>query len=119
MNRGDRIGIDEAVLCDSKSDKDLIYILEGAIERNYSLLLTRLFEASFDRLPVDIKKNIDYDAVSATGFVGPLKEIKESPSVAIVTAGTSDNCVAREASRTLRHAGEPSTSFDDLGVAGL
>jgi NCAIR mutase (PurE)-related protein len=27
--------------------------------------------------------------------------------------------VAREASRTLRHAGEASVSFDDLGVAGL
>ena len=119
LNRGDRIGIDEAVLCDSKSDADLIYILKGAIEGNHSLLLTRLFETSFDKLPIDIKKNIDYDAVSATGFFGPLKELRESSLVAIVTAGTSDNCVAREASRTLRHAGEPSTSFDDLGVAGL
>ena len=91
LNRGDRIGIDEAVLCDSKSVADLIFILEGAIERNDSLLLTRLFETSFGKFPADIKKNIDYDAISATGFLGPLKELRERPLVAIVTAGTSGN----------------------------
>jgi len=119
LNRSDRIGLDEAVLCDSKSDADLVYILNGAIEGNHSLLLTRLLETSFDKLPIDIKENIDYDSASRTGFLGPLKKVRERPLVAIVTAGTSDNCVAREASRTLRHAGEPSTNFDDLGVAGL
>ena len=115
LNRSDRIGLDEAVLCDSKSDADLVYILNGAIEGNHSLLLTRLLETSFDKLPIDIKENIDYDSASRTGFLGPLKKVRERPLVAIVTAGTSDNCVAREASRTLRHAGEPSTNFNDLG----
>lgn len=119
LNRGERIGLDEAILCDSKSDADLVHILDGAIEGDHSLLLTRLSEVSFGRFPVNIRKKIDYDPVSKTGFLGPLRALSDTALVAIVTAGTSDNPVAREASRTLRHAGEPSVSFDDLGVAGL
>ena len=119
LNRGERIGLDEAILCDSKSDADLVHILDRAIEGDHSLLLTRLSEVSFGRFPVNIRKKIDYDPVSKTGFLGPLRALSDTALVAIVTAGTSDNPVAREASRTLRHAGEPSVSFDDLGVAGL
>jgi NCAIR mutase (PurE)-related protein len=39
--------------------------------------------------------------------------------VAIVAAGTSDSGVAREAARTLRHAGVEATLITDVGVAGL
>ena len=119
LNRGERIGLDEAILCDSKSNADLVHILDGAIEDDHSLLLTRLSEESLERFPVNIREKIDYDPDSKTGFLGPLRALSDTALVAIVTAGTSDNHVAREASRTLRHAGEASVSFDDLGVAGL
>ena len=119
LDRGKRTGLDEAILCDSKSGADLAYILKGAVEEDHPLLLTRLSGESFEGLPENIKKNVDYDSESRTGFLGRVRTLNDNTLVAIVTAGTSDNSVAREAARTLRHAGEPSVSFDDLGVAGL
>ena len=44
----------------------------------------------------------------------------DAPScVAVVTAGTSDVPVAREATRTLRFSGHAATEIADVGVAGL
>ena len=54
LNRGERIGLDEAILCDSKSNADLVHILDGAIEDDHSLLLTRLSEVSLERFPVNM-----------------------------------------------------------------
>ena len=119
LDRGKRIGLDEAILCDSKSGADLAHILKGAVEEDHPLLLTRLSCESFEGLPENIKKNVDYDSESRTGFLGRVRTLNDNTLVAIVTAGTSDNSVAREAARTLRHAGEQSVSLDDLGVAGL
>ena len=119
LARSSRIGIEEAVLCDSKSDSDLLYIVEKNIEEGQSALLTRLSKSSINKFPQTVRDKIDYDWTSRTGFLGPIHEVKGKPLVAIVTAGTSDNGVAREAARTLRYAGEKSISLDDLGVAGL
>ena len=117
--RGARIGIDEAILCDSKSNSDLLYIVQKNIDEGRSVLLTRLSKSSLDKFPQSVRNKIDYDLSSKTGFLGPTQEVRGKALVAIVTAGTSDNGVAREAARTLLYAGEESVSFDDLGVAGL
>jgi NCAIR mutase (PurE)-related protein len=61
---------------------------------------------------------VDFDAESGTGFLhGTLPP--RTGSVAVVTAGTSDLRVAREASRTLEFLGITCGCVADVGVAGL
>ena len=119
LNRGDRIGLEEAIFCEGKSSKDLLTILSDYHGNNTSCLLTRLSVSKFESLPKQIKEAMDFDPFSKTGFFGQVRQIRKDKLVAIVTAGTSDIGVAREAARTLQHAGEDSIEYDDLGVAGL
>ena len=119
LDRSSRIGLEEAIFCEGKSPEDLLRILSDYHENDTSCLLTRLSVAKWNSMPKPIKDSINYDSVSKTGFFGAVRAENSDTLVAIVTAGTSDIAVAREASRTLRHAGEVSAEFDDLGVAGL
>lgn len=119
FKRGERIGLDEAVLCSGKSVGQIATILEQAQARATGLLLTRLSEEKLAGLPANLTGNIDHCAISLTGFFGPLRPITSTGQVAIVSAGTSDAPVAREAARSLRHAGVEATVIADVGVAGL
>ena len=119
LDRSSRIGLEEAIFCEGKSPEDLLRILSDYHENDTSCLLTRLSVAKWNSMPKPIKDSINFDPVSKTGFFGAVRAKNSDTLVAIVTAGTSDIAVAREASRTLRHAGEVSAEFDDLGVAGL
>jgi NCAIR mutase (PurE)-related protein len=119
FTRAERIGLDEAVFCSGKSSEQIATILEGAGEQNAGLLLTRLDAEKLARLPAGHRVNIDYDPISQTGYFGPVRPVTSAGKVAIVAAGTSDASVAREAARTLRHAGVEATVITDVGVAGL
>ena len=81
--------------------------------------MTRLSEAKFDALDAAHRDAMDYDPVSETGFFRFTQTPGRSGQVAVVTAGTSDARIAREASRTLEFNGEEATLFFDVGVAGL
>jgi pyridinium-3,5-biscarboxylic acid mononucleotide synthase len=119
FERGRRIGLDEAVLCEGKTARQIASILADARARDAGLLLTRLDAAQLQRLPDADAAAIDYCGLSRTGFFGPLRPAKVVGKVAIVAAGTSDARVAREAQRTLRHAGVEAEAIADVGVAGL
>ena len=119
LERGDRIGLEEAIFCEGKSPQDLLKILADYHEKQISCLLTRLSVSAYESIPENLRLSIDFDPISGTGFFGRVQPLKADGLVAIVTAGTSDRRVAREAARTLQHAGEPSVQYDDLGVAGL
>jgi NCAIR mutase (PurE)-related protein len=119
FGRAERIGLDEAVFCSGKSSDQIAGILKGADEKNTGLLLTRLDAEKLARLPADLRDNIDYDPISQTAFFRQVRSVKSAGKVAIVAAGTSDASVAREAARSLRHAGVEATVITDVGVAGL
>jgi len=119
LERSKRIGLDEAILCQGKNTDQLNTILDTAKERGVALLLTRLDAHLYTSLKEGHQSSIDYDAVSRTGFFGEPKTRKEKEVVAIITAGTSDIPVSREAARTLAFFGYPSTLYADVGVAGL
>lgn len=110
-----RTGLPEAVLCSGKTAQQLRELLAEASELRKPLLLTRLDAAVRAELPFDL----DYDPLSRTAWLGPHREVGGPSRIAIVTAGTSDLAVAREASRTLRFFGLASNEFADVGVAGL
>jgi NCAIR mutase (PurE)-related protein len=119
FGRAERIGLDEAVFCQMKSPAQIDAILAGASKRNAGLLLTRLDADKLAALSPVHHEQIDYCAISQTAFFGPLRPVTSRGAVAIVAAGTSDASVAREAARTLRHAGIEASLIVDVGVAGL
>lgn len=119
LDRGRRLGIDEAVLAEPKSVGQIITILERASSADRSMLLTRLTAEQFDALPEHLRQQIDYDEVSRTGFFGEVEPPPGPARIGVVCAGTSDRPVAAEAERTLTFAGVPHLSVSDVGVAGL
>lgn len=119
FQRHERLGLGEAIFCVGKNIDQINVILDQAQERNASLLLTRLDANRVHEIAERHRRRIDYDAVSRTAFFGTPAAAKPERHVAIVTAGTSDVPVAREAARTLRFNGEATTEFNDIGVAGL
>ena len=119
LERRARIGIEEAVLCEGKTPEQLADILARADEAGRSLLLTRLDAAQRDALPPALAECIDYEALSRTGFFGTVAAPAGTAQVAIVSAGTSDQPVSREAARTLAYHGHAAAEIGDVGVAGL
>lgn len=117
FDREARIGIAEAVLCSEKSVEQIETILDAASDRQAGLLLTRLAAGKADALRH--RATLDYCPTSLTAFHGPVRPVTDGTSLAIVAAGTSDAQVAREAARTLRHAGVEANLIVDVGVAGL
>ncbi len=119
FQRTERLGFGEAVFCTDKSPRQINEILVAVQDDGSSILMTRLSEAKFDALDAAHRDAMDYDLVSETGFFRFAQTPGRSGRVAIVTAGTSDARIAREASRTLEFNGEEATLFFDVGVAGL
>ena len=118
-DRQNRVGLDEAVLCEFKTPEQIERIVEKAESKDLNLLLTRLRQDDYSELKQSVRSLIDYEEISRTGIVGTCPKPSKSSQIAIVTAGTSDVGVAREAVRTLLFHGIGSEEFYDVGVAGL
>jgi len=119
LGRRERIGLDEAILCQGKTVDQIAAIVETALETLPALLLTRLDGDAFAALPRELRDSLDYDPVSRTAIAGTPPEVAGAARVAVVTAGTSDLTAAREAVRTLTFYGVASHSITDVGAAGL
>ena len=114
--RAERLGFGEAVFCAGKSPAQIAAILDNA---RRPMLLTRLDPERFAALPPSQRDALDYDPVSRTAYSGAPRPVAGPAQVAVVTAGTSDVPVAREAARTLRFEGQDARLIADVGVAGL
>ncbi len=117
VERRERLGFDEAILCAGKSRDQLAAILDAAAED--TLLLTRLEADALAALPDRHRRRIDFEPVSRTGFYGVVDPPGGAAQVAVVSAGTSDVPVSREAARTLAYYDTASLEIADVGVAGL
>jgi NCAIR mutase (PurE)-related protein len=115
--RPSRIGFGEAIFCAGKTPEQIDAIIAEA-EHKSGLLLTRLSPEVFGQLRM--AHVLDYDSLSRTAFLGPAPAYDDaSTAVAIVTAGTSDLAVAKEAARTLQFNSFAPLMISDVGVAGL
>lgn len=117
--RHKRIGLSEAVLCEGKSSSQIEHVIDLAVSRSEPLLLTRLSSSAFEALQPSCQKLMDFDEVSRTAIVGRYPNAMGPARTAIVSAGSSDLPVVREASRTLEFHGQNSDIIVDVGVAGL
>lgn len=118
-HRASRIGIEEAIYCAGKSDAQIETILGQLRAVHKSALLTRLSPESHARIGADFRSLLDYEPASRTGFFNWRAKPTEPAQVAVLTAGSSDVPVAREAIRTLAYAHADSLAVFDVGVAGL
>lgn len=118
-SRRDRIGFDESVLCPGKTRDQLIVILERARASLATLLLTRLSPEQLEELPAEYAGALDYDRLSRTAVLGDVAPPRDQARIAVVSAGSSDLSVAREAVRTLDYYGQACLEIYDVGVAGL
>ena len=119
IDRGERVGLDEAIFCAGKNASQIESILAEAGKRGARLLLTRLSAERLNELSAGVRAALDYDALSRTAFYGAAPASAVASRVAILSAGTSDLPAAREAQRTLAWYGQPAAEFYDIGVAGL
>lgn len=119
FDRQNRTGLAEAVFCQGKSPEQLQTICERVSAAGRPMLFTRLSRSQFRRLDRDFPGLLDYDAVSRTAFCRPLPVDLVQVPVAVVTGGSSDLPVAREAVRTLVFYGHEALEIHDAGVAGL
>lgn len=117
--RRERLGFDEAILCETKTVAQISAILRHADASEHRLLLTRLEDVQYKALPENYRENIDYEEISCTAYFGNAPEPKDAARVAVVTAGTSDVRTSREAVRTLCYYGVGCAEIYDVGVAGL
>ena len=115
-NRFERTGISEAILCDAKTDQQVLRILETAEQAGQRLLLTRL---ASERVKVLAYPSLDYHELSQTAILGSIEGELSDAGIGIVTAGTSDLQIAGEAQRTLAFHGVQSEMIADVGVAGI
>lgn len=118
LERQRRLGIAEAIWGAHKSAEQIAAILErlGALGR--PALVTRVDEgkaAAVRALVPSCRHHPDSRCLSQ----GPLPEPEGPAAVAILTGGTSDLTVAREAALALTCAGIASELMVDVGVAGL
>jgi len=118
-HRANRIGIEEAIYCAGKSDDQIGTILGQLRAVHKSCLLTRLSPESHARISAEFRPMLDYEPASRTAFFNWRARQTEPAQVAVLTAGSSDVPVAREAIRTLAYAHVDSLAVFDVGVAGL
>ena len=118
-DRRARTHVPEVVFAEGKTAQQIASILDEADGRRDALLITRL-SAEMAR-SIDQIRNVplDFDEESRTAFSGAPQEATTNANVGIVSAGTSDAPIAREAQRSLEFFGMRSDIYADVGVAGL
>ena len=119
VSRKQRLGFDETIFCASKTPDQINRLLETALKAEEPLLLTRLDREKIFALSSELSGHLDYDEVSHTAIPGRVPIPEDSPRVAIVSGGSSDVRVAREAARTLHYYRVGVREIYDIGVAGL
>jgi pyridinium-3,5-biscarboxylic acid mononucleotide synthase len=119
LGRKNRIGLAEAILADVKSPAQIAEALAQSQVGGAPVLVTRLSTEKFDGLSQELQAGLDYDPVSRTAMSTDVGVVDQVPDIVIVTGGTGDIPVAREAARTLAFHGLASQEVADVGVAGL
>lgn len=122
-HRALRQGIAEVIYGAGKTPGQILRIAQASLRSGQkTVLITRMKEEAADLLKVSLTEpgqQLDYDARSGIGIVGPLPEPDGIGKIVVLTGGTSDIPVAEEAARTAEAFGNEVERLYDVGVAGL
>ena len=119
FQRRERIGLIEAIWGEDKSVDQLKRISKKVLDKKEVVFITRINKEKAIYL-LDIYKHAKYHEEARCLIIGDnLNKLSSKKKVAIISGGTSDLGVTIEAKLTLEIYGINSTTFVDVGVAGL
>ena len=121
--RKERCGVSEVIYGAGKTADQITKIVKNLIDSGEkTVLITRMDEeknkivqSSFEGMDI----GYDYDAISGACVVGEYPKPDGIGTIAIVTAGTSDQKIAKEAVMTAKALGNNVIEINDVGVAGV
>lgn len=118
FNRKERTGVGEVVFAQSKTAKQCVEICDAIFKKQGNVLVTRLDKEKAQVVMSNFKDCV-YEPLSQILRIGKNNPNVSSSHIAIVTAGTSDMKVAKEAEFTANFFGSSTKTYFDCGVAGL
>lgn len=113
-----RTGYPEVIFCQGKTVSQVVSIAEFMIESGRTLLGTRATSEMYDAVR-QIDARVEYDELARTLVLRQHEPDVPDSYIAVVTAGTSDLPVAREALVTAEVLGNRVELVSDVGVAGI
>ncbi|MFO0973450.1 MAG: nickel pincer cofactor biosynthesis protein LarB [Phycisphaerae bacterium] len=117
-HRALRCGAPEVIFCEGKSSTAAAKIFERLAERGHNVLATRARPKHFERIARRFP-DANYHKAARCITLRQREPNVSSGTIAIVSAGTSDEPVAEEARVTAEILDQRTASFYDVGVAGL
>jgi NCAIR mutase (PurE)-related protein len=120
LHRRQRCGFPEVIFCEGKTPEWVEGVVRQLAEANQDCLATRVNGAQADHL-AQVFPQAEQDRLARTFWL-PAAETSERKlvgRVVVLTAGTSDLPVAREAVMTARALGCAVELIADVGVAGI
>lgn len=119
LARKKRTGQPEIIYGESKTTAQIIEIAQVLLATNptETILITRVADEKAAMIQACFQES-SYEPVSRCLIIGKC-QIRTNKVITIVTAGTSDLLVAKEAEMTAKALGNPVKLIMDVGVAGL
>ncbi len=117
-DRQRRRGFPEVVYGPGKTTEQLVEIFERLGDRNPNVLATRVAAEAGERVCAS-DRDVHYDRGSGLLYLWREREPRGQGTIAVVSAGTSDQHVAYEAATCAEVMGNKVLRLRDVGVAGL
>lgn len=118
LARQARCGFPEVIYGEGKTVEHLVNIVQTMSAADQGCLVTRVNEAQAEALRQSFPHG-EQDRTGRTFWLSSSQMEKHAGKVAIITAGTADLPVAREAVATVEAMGLTADLIIDIGVAGL
>jgi len=117
-HRALRCGFPEVIFCQNKTSTQTLRIFEKLVEAGGNVLATRARRKHFDRISKRFR-DAEYHKAARCITLRQREPRWSSGTIAIVSAGTSDEAVAEEARVTAEIMDQRTESYHDVGVAGI
>jgi NCAIR mutase (PurE)-related protein len=118
LQRGERCGFPEVIFCEGKASEWVEGVVHQLLEAGQDCLATRVSAAQAESLARRFPQG-QQDRVARTFWLPVKPRQSAAGRVVVITAGTSDLPVAREAVVTAQALGCETDLLADVGVAGI
>ncbi|MYF25609.1 MAG: nickel pincer cofactor biosynthesis protein LarB, partial [Nitrospira sp. SB0678_bin_10] len=113
-----RHGAPEVILCEGKTEKQIVALTRGLLKHKHPVLATRA-DAAVARALKRVSRRAVYHQAARVVVIQPAAPSPLQGDIVIVTAGTADIPVAEEAKVTAMTLGSAVETIFDVGVAGV
>ncbi len=117
--RGVRKGFPEVIFGQGKDSAQIIGIIKAMIDEEDIIMVTRITEDKAEKVKKEFRQAVYHNDARILLIKKHDPEIKSDGKILIVSAGTSDIPVAKEAFITASVMGNRVNSLFDVGVAGI